>query len=110
VTGWRVNALPNDVYPTLIRDPHAQATGHLLTDLTTDERVTLDAFEHPTYQLTRLATTTGQTAWAYTAPDTHQADPTPWDLDTFATTHLPDYLTRCTTWRNHHERSRALPN
>jgi hypothetical protein len=100
VNGWRITALADQVYPTLVPHPGVNATGELLTDLTPDEWRTLDAFENPDYQLARIQHHTGH-AWTYAA--THPLDPKPWKRQTFDTEHLAAYLTRCAAWRQRYD-------
>ena len=88
------------MYPTLVPDAAVAADGELLTDLTPDEWVTLDAFENPHYRLARVQHSAGH-AWAYAATDL--LDPAPWDRHTFGTEHLAAYLIRCAAWRRRHE-------
>ena len=100
VTGWRVTALSDQVYPTLVPDPDTNATGDLLTDLTPNEWHALDAFENPDYQLARIHHATGH-AWAYAATDL--LAPTPWERKTFSSEHLAAYLVRCAAWRRRYD-------
>jgi hypothetical protein len=99
-----VTALPDQVYPTLVQDTDATATGELLTDLTADEWHALDSFEHPAYLLASLQHPAGH-AWAYTAatPPT----PAPWSPDDFARQHLSAYLERCTAWRQRYDAAQS---
>ncbi|WP_052914720.1 MULTISPECIES: gamma-glutamylcyclotransferase family protein [Protofrankia] len=105
VPGWRVAALPGRVYPALIPDPDATASGQLLDDLTAAEWHTLDAFEADFYTLTRVTIPDHQPdhAWTYATNDPTTVEPTVWNPDTFAEQHLPAYLTNCTRWRQHHD-------
>ncbi|MBI1758274.1 MAG: gamma-glutamylcyclotransferase [Actinobacteria bacterium] len=106
VTGWRVIALPDQVYPALIADPAGSTTGHILADITPTEWRTIDAFEADGYHLAKLRTDSDGPAWAYTVPDPHDLPDHPWDLDAFAGTHLAAYLDRCRAWRNRHDATR----
>ncbi|MCD5317269.1 gamma-glutamylcyclotransferase family protein, partial [Kineosporia babensis] len=99
--GWQVIALPDQPYPTIIRDAQAAADGELFTDLSVAEWKALDAFEAPDYLLTRVDTTAGP-AYIYAAPDDHGLTPAPWDLDDFREQQLPNYLDRCQRWRQHY--------
>lgn len=100
VQGWRVTALVDQVYPTLVLDPRAVATGELLTDLTPHEWHALDTFENPDYELTRIQHAADH-AWAYTAAGS--LDPSPWIADNFRRDHLDAYLGRCAAWRQRYE-------
>jgi gamma-glutamylcyclotransferase (GGCT)/AIG2-like uncharacterized protein YtfP len=100
VAGWRVTALHDQVYPTLVADSASTATGHLLTDLSPEEWRVLDAFENPIYQLARIEHSAGH-AWAYAAVD--QLDPTSWHPEDFDRAHLAAYLGRCSAWRQRYE-------
>lgn len=102
IHGWQAIALPHVVYPTLIPRAQTSTTGELLTDLTDTEWRTLDAFEDERYHLAALTTNGNATAYAYVdTPDGHD-ETRPWDKTTFARTHLPAYLERCTAWRHHY--------
>lgn len=105
VPGWRVVALPNVVYPSLIPHQAGTATGHLLTDLTPPEWQVLDAFEDTRYELAALTTTEGRTAYAYTDANPALTDAPPWDKPHFTETHLHAYLERCTAWRHRYDTS-----
>ncbi|WP_239382299.1 MULTISPECIES: gamma-glutamylcyclotransferase family protein [unclassified Frankia] len=106
VTGWRVIALPERIYPGLIPDPTTTATGHLFDDLTQAERETLDAFEADIYTLTRVPLDHGRHAWTYACTNPTDFLPAePWSPEEFTRTHLPTYVDRCTTWRHRHESS-----
>jgi gamma-glutamylcyclotransferase (GGCT)/AIG2-like uncharacterized protein YtfP len=104
ITGWRVIALPERVYPGLVPDEAATANGHLFDDLTTAESETLDAFEADLYTLTRVHLDHGQHAWTYACTKPAEVVPAaPWSPDEFARNHLPAYLERCAAWRRRHE-------
>ncbi|WP_083828549.1 gamma-glutamylcyclotransferase family protein [Parafrankia sp. EUN1f] len=104
VTGWRVIALPERIYPGLIHDQDATATGHLFDDLTPSEWVTLDAFEADFYTVGRIALDHDRHAWAYVCANTAELLPAAaWSPDDFARDHLPAYVERCAAWRRRHE-------
>jgi gamma-glutamylcyclotransferase (GGCT)/AIG2-like uncharacterized protein YtfP len=99
--GWRVAALPNQVYPGLVPG-ETTARGYLLTGLTPEEWRVLDAFENPLYELTRVELTDGTHGWAYACtPD--DVEPHDWSAEDFEAQHLPAYIERCAAWRRRHE-------
>ncbi|GLY19390.1 gamma-glutamylcyclotransferase [Kineosporia rhizophila] len=100
--GWQVIALPDQPYPTIITADGATATGQLFTDLTVAEWQTLDAFEAPTYALTRVETSAGP-AYVYASPANHALTPGEWDVEAFGSEQLPNYLDRCRAWRQRYE-------
>ncbi len=106
VHGWRAAALPGRVYPALIAEPEATASGHLLDDLTVEEWQTLDTFEADFYTLARITFANGKNAWTYAAEDPATVEPVTWDPEIFARQHLSAYLTNCTAWRQHYDASR----
>ncbi|MEX5634129.1 gamma-glutamylcyclotransferase family protein [Parafrankia sp. FMc2] len=107
VTGWQVIALPERIYPGLIREQAATATGHLFDDLTEAEWNTLDAFEADIYTLSRIGLDHDRHAWAYACAEPAKFLPAqPWSPDEFARDHLPSYVERCTAWRRRHEQGR----
>lgn len=88
--GWRVRALPGVVYPGLVAEPGAEASGRLLTDLTAAEIEVLDAYEDDAYALDLLALDGGRRGWAYIWPEeTADRD---WDPGHFARHDLPGFL------------------
>lgn len=98
--GWRVAALPGQIYPTLVpAPPMARVTGQLVTGLGPAEWRTLDAFEDRLYDLRRLTLTDGRVAWAYVCSDSNSASPDDWEVGSFERNHLIDYLKRCAAWR-----------
>lgn len=100
VAGWRVAALPGQIYPALVpAPPTSRAVGHLVTGLSPMEWRTLDAFEDHLYDLRRLTLTDGRVAWAYICSDSASASPDDWDLHGFERCHLTEYLKRCAAWR-----------
>jgi gamma-glutamylcyclotransferase (GGCT)/AIG2-like uncharacterized protein YtfP len=104
ITGWRAIALPERVYPGLIPDEAATATGHLLDDLTAAEWETLDAFEADIYTLARVHLDHTRHAWAYACANAAEfLTAGPWSPDEFACGHLPAYLERCAAWRHGYE-------
>ena len=106
ITGWRAIALPGRLYPGLIPDQAATATGHLLDDLTPAEWETLDAFEADIYTLARVHLDHGRPAWAYACTDPAEFLPAAlWSPAEFVRDHLPAYVERCAAWRRRHESS-----
>jgi gamma-glutamylcyclotransferase (GGCT)/AIG2-like uncharacterized protein YtfP len=98
VEGWRVTALADVVYPGLLPGGGA-ATGHLLTGLDREEWNVIDAFEDPLYELTALKAVGGESAWAYTCPNTSTAAVAgSWTAHNFVTHHLATYVERCEAW------------
>lgn len=102
--GWQVIALPGRLYPGLIPNPGATASGDIFTDLTPGEWCALDAFEADVYALTSLTLTTGRSALAYTCTEPPETDAA-WDPAAFARHHLTGYLERCAAWRQHYDES-----
>jgi hypothetical protein len=96
--GWRVAALLDRPFPGLVAG-QATATGLLLTDLTEDEAVVIDAFEGPMYDKPHIGLTDGTTALAYVCVDESLVLARDWDRAAFGTHELPDYLRRCRQWR-----------
>jgi gamma-glutamylcyclotransferase (GGCT)/AIG2-like uncharacterized protein YtfP len=107
-SGWCVAALPGRVYPGLVRD-HGEAAGLLMTDLTSHEWRTLDAFEDELYQLQRLALSDGRAGWAYVCSDVIQTPPDDWDPQLFAVRDLPAYVRGCIAWRQRYLTRPAVP-
>lgn len=107
VDGWRVVALPDVVYPTLIRDGDGFAAGDLLIGLTPAEWQILDAFEASGYDLAPVRTRDGQAAYAYAEPDADTIAREPWDAQSFGAVHLTSYVERCTRWRQWYEAQTA---
>lgn len=96
--GWRVAALPDRVYPGLVRG-EGIANGLLITGLTRDEWRIIDAFEDEVYELRRLDLTDDQHGWTYVCDDETAATPEDWSAEHFTTRHLATYIERCATWR-----------
>jgi gamma-glutamylcyclotransferase (GGCT)/AIG2-like uncharacterized protein YtfP len=103
VDGWRVVALPDVVYPTLIRDGDGFAAGDLLIGLTPAEWQTLDTFEASGYDLAPVRTRDGQAAYTYAEPAADTNGRQPWDAQHFGTAHLTAYVERCARWRQWYE-------
>ncbi|WP_344586138.1 gamma-glutamylcyclotransferase family protein [Actinomadura vinacea] len=99
--GWRVAALPNEVYPGLVPG-ETIACGYLLTGLAPEEWRLLDAFENPLYELKRVELTDGAHGWAY-ACTPEEVEPHDWSAEDFEAQHLPAYIERCTAWRRRYE-------
>jgi gamma-glutamylcyclotransferase (GGCT)/AIG2-like uncharacterized protein YtfP len=99
--GWRVAALPGQVYPGLV-EGETTARGYLLTDLTPSEWRVVDAFEDPLYELKRVELVDGGHGWAYACkPD--DVEPDDWSAEEFEAQHLPAYVERCAAWRRRYE-------
>jgi gamma-glutamylcyclotransferase (GGCT)/AIG2-like uncharacterized protein YtfP len=104
VTGWRVAALRERVYPVLV--PAATtANGLVLTDLSRTEWHTLDAFEDPLYTLQQLRLNDGHHAWAYVTELDPAALPHDWDINHFTNDELAPYIERCRRWRQRYEQT-----
>ena len=104
VAGWRVAALPDQIYAALVpAPPAARAAGYLVTGLSPAEWRILDAFEDHLYDLRRLTLTDGRVAWAYVCSDDTSLSSEDWDIDKFERDHLTDYLTHCAAWQKRYE-------
>ncbi|NUP32982.1 MAG: gamma-glutamylcyclotransferase [Streptomycetaceae bacterium] len=99
MSGWRAAALPDRVYPVLVRDPSADASGALLTGISAAEWEILDAYEEDLYDLLRLPLEGGGHAWTYVAPEGADAPEGFWSADEFADRHLAAYVAACRVWR-----------
>ncbi|MEV5703857.1 hypothetical protein [Actinoallomurus sp. NPDC052274] len=77
----------------------ATVHGFLLTGLTAGDRRALDAFEGPTYELTRITLIDGRAAWSYVWTARAEAGAGEWSPEEFAARHLPAYVERCAAWR-----------
>ncbi|MGH7881598.1 MAG: gamma-glutamylcyclotransferase family protein [Candidatus Dormibacteraceae bacterium] len=101
--GWRVAALPDRVYPGLV-PAVGVANGLLMTDLTSEEWDTIDAFEDDVcdfYDLQQLNLADGRTCWTYVW--TIQSSPRDWNSHHFAQAELPSYLERFRVLRQESE-------
>lgn len=98
VRGWRAAALPDRVYPVLVRDVSAEAPGVLLTGVSAAEWDVLDAYEEDLYDLLRLPLDGGGHAWTYVAPDGADAPEAAWSAEEFERRHLPAYAAECRVW------------
>jgi Gamma-glutamyl cyclotransferase, AIG2-like len=96
VGGWRVAALKNRTYPGMVATPEGIAHGRLLIGLSVDEWRLLDNFEDPRYELWKIILLSGQDSLAYVWVDDAEACSYTWDIQSFALTHLPAYVERCT--------------
>jgi hypothetical protein len=113
-----VAALPGRVYPGLIPG-EGTAKGLLITGLTRDEWIIIDAFEDEAYELRRPDLTDGGHGWTYVCGDDMEAAPEGWNAEQFAVRHLATYMERFATWQtsddNHgsptsgQHRARACP-
>jgi gamma-glutamylcyclotransferase (GGCT)/AIG2-like uncharacterized protein YtfP len=97
VTGWRAAALRGRTYPGLVAGDGVVA-GVVLTDLTEDERATLDAFEGPAYALTPVELDDGAPAVAYAWLDAAEVLAEAWDVERFRRDDLPAFLEMCAAW------------
>jgi gamma-glutamylcyclotransferase (GGCT)/AIG2-like uncharacterized protein YtfP len=107
--GWRVAALKNRTYPGLVPAPGEIAHGRLLTGLTKNEWHLLDNFEDRKYELRQITLLDGQKGLAYAWVDETETCTNTWDIQNFALTHLPTYVTRCAARHNHQQTSCAIP-
>ncbi|MEV6768549.1 gamma-glutamylcyclotransferase family protein [Nocardia sp. NPDC051030] len=99
LSGRRVAALPERVYPGLVA-ANGVANGFLLSGLTAREWQVLDAFEDEEYELRPVSVHAGDRhvyAWTYmwTGPVVAQD----WSPQRFAVEELTRYLGKCTAWR-----------
>lgn len=95
------------VYPALVPAADRCANGQLLTELTRDEWLLLDAFEDEVYDLALLPLDDDLSGWSYVAPaDDGPVLPADWDPERFARTDLHDYVERCRLWRAGYEEAR----
>ncbi|MGB3441056.1 MAG: gamma-glutamylcyclotransferase [Actinophytocola sp.] len=106
VTGWRVAALRDHVYPALV-PAGTNASGRLLTDLSRAEWQLLDAFEDDLYDLTRLTLDDGQHGWAYVSDANGEILPVDWDATEFTNCELRSYVERCGRWRRWYEQRQS---
>jgi len=102
VSGWRVAALRDRVYPALV-PADTNATGQLLTDLSHAEWHVLDAFEDNLYNLARLTLDDGRHGWAYVSDANAAVLPTDWNAAKFMNRELGSYVDRCRRWRHWYE-------
>jgi hypothetical protein len=100
--GWRVAALAGRRYPGLILGDR-QASGILITGLTSEEWRILHAFEDDVYELRRLALTDDRHGWAYVCPDDRETLTDDWDAERFAAEHLASYIETCAVWRRRYD-------
>ena len=104
VPGWRVVALPNQVYPTLVRDDASTASGHLMLDLTPTDWRTLDAFENDAYDLARVHPAhVADHAYAFVSADPSHYGGGAWHVEHFVRDALKAYLVRCAAWRRRYD-------
>jgi gamma-glutamylcyclotransferase (GGCT)/AIG2-like uncharacterized protein YtfP len=102
VTGWRVAALRDHVYPALV-PADTNATGQLLTDLSRAEWHVLDAFEDNLYDLACLTLDDGHHGWAYVSDANAVVLPADWNAAEFMNRELRAYVERCRRWRHWYE-------
>jgi gamma-glutamylcyclotransferase (GGCT)/AIG2-like uncharacterized protein YtfP len=96
--GWRVAALPGQVYPALVTGT-ASIDGLTIAGLTNEEWQVLDAFEDELYDLQRLQLSDNSSAWAYVCGEASSVLPADWDLSGFERDDLASYVVRCHIWR-----------
>jgi gamma-glutamylcyclotransferase (GGCT)/AIG2-like uncharacterized protein YtfP len=101
VTGWRVAALPDRVYPGLVPAKRT-VKGLILDDLTPQEWRLLDAFEDEVYELQRVELADGHHGWAYVCDADAQVHTHDWDPEEFVAQHLARYVDNCVAWRRRH--------
>jgi gamma-glutamylcyclotransferase (GGCT)/AIG2-like uncharacterized protein YtfP len=100
VEGWRAAALPERVYPGLVPAADAIVHGLLLTGLTAAERLVLDDFEWPMYELRRLRLADGRHGMAYVWGRREiRASDEDWSPADFEARHLAAFVERCAAWR-----------
>jgi hypothetical protein len=102
VTGWRVAALRDHVYPVLV-PADTNASGQLLTGLSRAEWHVLDAFEDDLYDLVRLTLDDGHHGWAYVGDVHSEVLPEDWNATEFTNRDLDAYVERCQRWRRSYE-------
>lgn len=95
--GWRVAALPGRVYPGLVPAPDGRASGRVVSGLSADEMVLLDAYEDTDYRLATIPLADGTGCPTYVwLRGVLAAD---WTPAAFAAEHLDAYLDLCRRWR-----------
>lgn len=88
VPGWRVAPVRGQVYPALVREPDAAATGHHL-EVDDGQLAILDDFEGPAYERREVGRVTiaGRDrpvqAWVAGPEVAHWCEPGTWQLDGF---------------------------
>lgn len=88
VTGWRVAPVRGQLYPGLVRDADARATGHHVR-VAPEALIVLDRFEGPAYDRRVVGTAelggTAVTLQAWVIPDAlaHVCEPGTWTLSGF---------------------------
>ncbi|MEV5832117.1 gamma-glutamylcyclotransferase family protein [Nocardia sp. NPDC052112] len=97
LTGWRVAALPERVYPGLVPAAGGVARGVVLSGLDAGEWAVLDAFEDDEYELRRVRPGAAPSVWTYVW--TSVVAPDDWHAERFAAEHLGAFVTRCAEWR-----------
>jgi hypothetical protein len=80
----------------MVATPEGIAHGRLLIGLSVDEWRLLDNFEDRRYELRKMILLSGQDSLAYVWIDDVEACSYTWDIQSFALTHLPAYVERCT--------------
>lgn len=96
LTGWRVAALPGQVYPGLVPAAGGVARGVVLTGLDAGELAVLDAFEDDEYELREVALGSDSVMTYVWTSVVAQDD---WHADRFAAEHLGAFVLRCAEWR-----------
>ena len=88
ITGWRVAPVRGRVYPGLVRDPGASASGHHLR-VTADALEVLDRFEGPAYDRRPVGRVRVDgrdvqvQAWVVPEEQAHRCAPGTWTLQGF---------------------------
>jgi hypothetical protein len=98
LTGWRAAALPRRIYPGLVAAAQGVTRGAVLSGLTAEEWMVLDAFEDDEYDLRRVRVD-DRSAPVWTYVWTVAADPADWQRERFAAEHLADFTARSARWR-----------
>lgn len=104
--GWRITALPEQVYPGLVPG-ETTVSGYLLTGLAPEEWRVLDAFEGPLYELRRIDLLDGRHGWTYVCNPEADILDEDWSPEEFQARHLPAFIERCAAWRRRHEAEQA---
>jgi gamma-glutamylcyclotransferase (GGCT)/AIG2-like uncharacterized protein YtfP len=95
ISGWRVAALKDRIYPGLVASSEGIAHGRLLVGLSADEWRLLDNFEDPKYELRQMTLSSGHDGLAYVWVDDADTCSDAWDIESFTLMHLPAYVERC---------------
>ena len=105
LTGWEVVSLREKVYPGIVKNPHTEAVGTLVRDITTKELQALNAFEDTIYENTLVEVVNNkgvkETAQIFALKEEHYdlIGKKPWNYDYFLHYHLSSYLKSSIKWR-----------